>query len=192
MVQLQSALRQMIDISEVEMLGFLKDCSVQHFNKKAYLSEAGKLANSVCFINRGLVRVLLVDRSGEEHTLHFASENQFIADYASFIQQKPAFQSLQAIEPVEAVVIPRSAIEWGYQNLRQGDRLGRIIAEFYFVYLDNRINSQYANDPATRYANIESVFPNIHNRAPQHMIASYLGITPVHLSRLKKSSRSKV
>jgi len=84
--------------------------------------------------------------------------------------------------------MPRSAIEWGYRELKQGDRLGRLIAEFYFIYQDNRINNQYIRSPKERYNSISQVFPNIHNRVPQHMIASYLGITPIHLSRLKKEN----
>ncbi|MCB0847724.1 MAG: Crp/Fnr family transcriptional regulator, partial [Bacteroidetes bacterium] len=87
--------------------------------------------------------------------------------------------------------LPRSSIEWGYQNLTQGDKLGRLIAEFYFIYQDNRINNRYIRSPRERYDSITEIFPNIHNRAPQHMIASYLGITPVHLSRLKKEDSAK-
>jgi hypothetical protein len=85
------------------------------------------------------------------------------------------------------VVLPRPAIEWGYENLAEGQKMGRLIAEYYFIYQDERIKNMYIRTPKQRYDNITEVFPNIHNRAPQHMIASYLGVTPVHLSRLKKS-----
>ena len=92
---------------------------------------------------------------------------------------------------MEAVVIPRKAIEWGYQHLKEGDKLGRSIAEYYFIYNDNRIKNIYIVPPKDRYDAIESVFPNIHNRVSQRLIASYLGITPIHLSRLKKAERAK-
>ena len=65
--------------------------------------------------------------------------------------------------------------------------MGRLIAEYYFIYQDNRIQNNYFRTPKERYDNITQVFPNIHNRVPQHMIASYLGITSIHLSRLKKT-----
>jgi CRP-like cAMP-binding protein len=192
MEQMQAAIRHMIHISEAEMAELLSRCYRQDFKRKAWLSEAGKVSDEVFFVNRGVVRVLLLDAEGTEHTAHFALENQFIGDYGSFLQRKPSIYHLQALEAVEAVVMPRAAIEWGYQYLEQGDRLGRLIAEYYFIYLDNRIQNLYASDPAARYATIEQIFPNIHNRAPQHMIASYLGITPVHLSRLKKAQRRKL
>ena len=92
-----------------------------------------------------------------------------------------------SIEETEVVVLPRSAIEWGYKHLTEGQKMGRLIAEYYFIYQDDRIKNLYARTPKQRYDSITEVFPNIHNRVPQHMIASYLGITPVHLSRLKKS-----
>jgi CRP-like cAMP-binding protein len=136
--------------------------------------------------------VIVHDKEGSEHTIHFALENQFIADYSSFIQQQPSLYTLQALEETEVVIMPRSAVDWGYKNLKEGDKLGRLIAEFYFIYQDNRIKNQYARSAKERYDTITEVFPNIHNRVPQHMIASYLGITPVHLSRLKKSDYSKV
>ena len=135
----------------------------------------------------GLVRVIVTDKTGVDHTIHFALENQFIADYSCFMLKQPSLYSLEAVEDTETVILPRAAVEWGYQNLSQGDRLGRLIAEFYFIYQDNRVANMYARTPKERYDSITDVFPNIHNRVPQHMIASYLGITPVHLSRLKKS-----
>jgi len=176
----------MIRISETEMEGFLKPCFLKSFRKKELLSEAGVVPNEIFFIEKGLLRVVITDRDGNEHSIHFAFENQFIADYSSFMRKVPSIQTLQALEETRVVVMPRQAIEWGYQNLTEGDKMGRLIAEFYFIYQDNRINNQYARTPKERYEAIGEVFPGIQNRVPQHMIASYLGITPVHLSRLKR------
>lgn len=191
MHQLSTAIRHMIAISDEEMEAFLQKCHLKTFKKQEALSRPGPVPNEIFFINRGILRVIILDKNGTEHTIHFAMENQFIADYSSFILQQPSLYTLQAIEETEVVVLPRSAIEWGYANLAQGDRLGRLIAEFYFIYQDNRIQNQYARTPKERYDGIAEVFPCIHNRAPQHMIASYLGITPVHLSRLKRGALGK-
>lgn len=178
----------MITISEEELKGLLSSCFIKKFKRKEILSHPGLIPNEIFFINEGIIRVLVNDQSGEEHTIHFALENQFIADYSCFIQQQPSIYTLQALEDTSCVVLPRSAIVWGYRELKQGDKLGRLIAEFYFIYQDNRINNQYISSPKLRYDSISQVFPNIHNRVPQHMIASYLGISPIHLSRLKKES----
>lgn len=189
MEMLVAAMRQMISLSDAELAAFLDFCSQRSYARNASLSEPGRTCEEVFFVSRGMVRVTITDLEGQVHTLHFAMEGQFIADYASFLTQTPSIYTLQAVEAAEVAVLPRTAIEWGYQNLAEGDRLGRIIAESYFIYHDNRIKDLYAKSPRQRYDSLSQVFPNIHNRVPQHMIASYLGITPVHLSRLKKQDR---
>jgi CRP-like cAMP-binding protein len=192
MHQIRQAILSMISASDQEMNQLLDGCFVKKFQRQDILSHPGVTPNEIFFINKGIIRVIVSDNDGVEHSIHFALENQFIADYSSFMLRQPSLYTLQALEETEVVVMPRSIIEWGYQNLQQGDRLGRLIAEFYFIYQDNRIKNMYARTPKERYDTITEVFPNIHNRVPQHMIASYLGITPVHLSRLKKSDYSKV
>lgn len=162
-------------------------CHSESFERRKLICKPGKITNEVYFINKGIVRVIIADQEGNEHTIHFAPENMFVTDYASFLQKTPSQYYIQAIEDTEVVVLPRTAIEWGYQNLKQGDRLGRLIAESYFVYHDQRIKNMYSMTAKERYDSITQVFPDIHGRVPQHMIASYLGVTPVHLSRLKKS-----
>ncbi len=186
MVQLAHAIKSMITLSEPDLTAFLSRCHPQNYTKKQVLSPPGQIPGEIFFIVKGIVRVVIVDAKGNEHTIHFALENQFIADYSAFMLKQKSTYTIEAIEDTETVIMPRAAIDWGYTNLTQGDKLGRLIAEFYFIYQDNRIKNLYARTPKQRYESIADVFPNIHNRAPQHMIASYLGITPVHLSRLKK------
>ncbi len=191
MFLLTQAIRSMIEVTDAELASFLKLCATKTFKSKEVLSKQGRVAEEVFFINSGITRSLIFDRAGEEHTIHFSLEHQFICDYTSFITQAPALNSIQAIEETEVVVMPRKAIDWGYRHFKQGDRMGRLIAEYYFVYFDQRLKNEYVLTPAERYAQISKVFPNIHNRVPQHMIASYLGISPIHLSRLKKGQRKK-
>lgn len=192
MQQITAAIRSMIDISDEELKNFLSRCVEKKFKRHEVLSKPGIIPNEVFFINQGLVRVIVTDPAGVEHSLHFALENQFIADYSAFMLKQASFYRLQTEEESSVVVLPRAAIDWGYKNLKEGDKMGRLIAEFYFIYQDNRLKNLYARSPKERYDSITEVFPNIHNRVPQHMIASYLGITPVHLSRLKKTDYKKV
>lgn len=192
MEQIRQVMQQMIGISEEELNEFLNQGSSRRLKRHELASCPGAIPNEIYFINKGLIRVLITDSDGTEHTIHFALENQFIADYSNFIQEQPSLYSLQALEDTQVVVLPRSAIEWGYMSLKEGQKLGRLIAEYYFIYQDNRIQNMYARTPKQRYDSITDVFPNIHNRVPQHMIASYLGISSVHLSRLKKAKTPKV
>ncbi len=192
MEQIKQVMKQMINVSEDELNSFLSGAIVKTYKRQEILSRPNTIPNEIFFINKGLIRVLITDNEGIDHTIHFALENQFIADYSNFIQSQPAIYTLQALEETEVVVLPRNCIEWGYKNLTEGQKMGRLIAEYYFIYQDNRINNLYIRTPKQRYDNISAVFPNIHNRVPQHMIASYLGITPIHLSRLKKAAIEKL
>lgn len=182
----------MINISVTELDSLLAQCFTKTFKRLEILSRPRAIPNEIFFINKGITRVTITDNNGIEHTIHFALEDRFIADYSCFMLKEPSLYILQAIEETEVVVLPRTAIEWGYKNLKEGEKLGRLIAEYYFIYQDNRIKNLYSRTPKQRYDSITDVFPNIHNRVPQHMIASYLGVTPVHLSRLKKAEIKKV
>jgi len=188
MQQIRTTIQNMITISPSELEGFLKHCYHSTFARKEIIHEAGAYSNEIYFLNKGLIRSTIEDKNGTVHTVHFALENQFIAEYSSFLTHAPAAFSLQALEETEVTVIPRASIDWGYKHLAYGDRLGRLVAEFYFIYKDDRIRQMYAHTPKERYDAITQTFPNIHNRVPQHMIASYHGITPVHLSRLKRAA----
>lgn len=185
--QFRNAIGTMIDLDEFEYQSFVSKLTYRIYSRKTIIHEAGTIPNEIYFILNGILRVKLIDKKGEEQTVHFSTENQFIADYSAYLQMLPAQYSLESISDLDVIVLPRATIDWGYSNLSAGQKLGRLIAEFYFIYQDNRINNLYNRTPSERYQAIKNVFPDIHNRVPQHMIASYLGITPVHLSRLKKS-----
>ncbi len=186
MIALKNAIASMINVSEKEADTLMSFCFRKSFKKKAILSDDDKFIEEVYFIEKGILRVKIIDLEGKEHTTHFAIENQFIADYNAFLTQEKSRYQLEAMEDTDVIVLPREGIEWGYKNMNEGQKLGRLIAEYYFVYLDTRIQHLYTLSPMERYNLMSEIFPNIHNRVPQHMIASYLGITPIHLSRIKK------
>ncbi|TDO28510.1 Crp/Fnr family transcriptional regulator [Sediminibacterium goheungense] len=192
MEALYKAIQSMINISTMEWSQLEDGCIGKTFRKNQLLSRPFAIPNEIFFIEKGLVRVVVTDEAAVDHSIHFAMENQFICDYASFIQHKPSVYSIQALEDTDVIILPRALVAWGYEHFEEGNKLGRLIAEFYFIYQDNRIKNMIALSPKERYDAISEVFPDIHNRVPQHMIASYLGITPVHLSRLKKTGQRKI
>lgn len=188
MIELRQAISNLISATDNELDGFLELCYKKSFSKKTILSDDNDYIKEVYFIRSGLLRVKVIDIEGNNHTIHFASENQFIADYRAFLTNSKSKYQLEALENTDTMVLPKKALEWGYKNMKEGEKLGRLIAEQYFIYLDSRIEHLYTLSPIQRYDLMKDIFPNIHNRVPQHMIASYLGITPIHLSRIKKDS----
>ena len=151
LLPIRQAIASMISISEEEMDSFIGLTTIRSVKRKELLALPDQVPDEIYFINSGLVRVMLTDQEGNEHTTHFAYPCQFIADYSCFLQQIPSFYALQALEDTEVVVLSREAIDWGYQHMQEGDKLGRLIAEFYFIYQDNRIMNQYLRKPKERY-----------------------------------------
>lgn len=162
--QIRHVIKQMIEISEDELNDFLSGATTKTFKRHEIISSPNTVPNEIFFIIKGIIRVAITDNKGTEHTIHFALENQFIADYSNFIQKQPSIYSLQTLAETQVVILPRSTIEWGYKNLKDGQKMGRLIAEYYFIYQDNRIKNSYVRTPKERYYNITDVFPNIHNR----------------------------
>ena len=182
-------IRSLISISSEEVKYYSGLLSVKQFNKGDLLLEAGHVCRNIFFINRGICRTFFLNSKGDECTFHFAMENGFITDYESFLSKQPAYFSIQALEPVEAVVMTHHTVHDGYINLKEGEKLGRVLAERYLFVFTNKVKSIYTEDAKTRYMNMNKRYPNILQRVPQHMIASHLNITPVHLSRLKGESK---
>ena len=111
----------MINASEEELNDFLKDCYVKKIKRRETLNRVGEVPNEIYFIRKGLLRCLLVDRNGTEHTVGFTMENRFVTDYSNYLQRKPSVFSLEAIEDLEVVVMPRESINRGYKNMKEGD-----------------------------------------------------------------------
>jgi hypothetical protein len=87
------------------------------------------------------------------------------------------------------IEVPLKAIDYVIKNMESGERLGRFMAEMHVIEMLKSVIQRDTKTIIERYNDLEAAFPNIHNRIPQHMIASYLGITPVHLSNLKKNRK---
>ncbi len=189
MEELKALISTIIELTTEEETNFFTRCYVKKIKKKDFLGKSGEFCNNVYFIKSGAARLIATDKKGIEHTCYFVFENGFVSDYTSFISQVPAFYSVQAIENMEVVVLPREAFEWVYSNVAKSFKIGKLLVELQYILLDQRIKNMYTGSHIDFYQLMDDYFPNIHNRVPQSMIASYLGITPVHLSRLKKENR---
>lgn len=178
-----------IEISDEEWAYYSSKLRVKEYKKKAVLLNEGNICRDVFFINSGLLRVYFVDNKGEEKTFHFALENTFATDYESFLKVIPSNYSIQAMEDTQVVSMSLEMLQEGYKKLRYGEKLGRQLAEDYFFMFNNKIQSYYTRTPLERYKDLTTQFPEIFQRVPQHYIASFLNISPVHLSRLKNANK---
>lgn len=159
---------------------------VVQLKKKEYLFREGEYARYVGYVNKGCLRYFQTDPKGEEHIIYFAQENWWIGDLDSFYSRKPTPYNLQALEPCELFAFSvetfdrlRSEVP-AYEEFRKLAH-ARATAARLEMMLSQR--SQSAED---RYLTLLEKFPDIFQRVPQHFIASYLGIKPQSLSRIRK------
>jgi len=153
--------------------------------KGEYLLLAGDVCREAAFIESGVFRSYI--NTGErDATFYFAAENDFICDYSSFLPRTPSDKNIQALEAAEVRVISFDGLQEFYRKVASGERFGRLIAEEIFLDSIQQLASFYSDKPAVRYQNFVHRFPHLVQRLPQYYIASYVGIEPQSLSRIRR------
>lgn len=165
------------------------------FHKKAlkkgeHLLKAGDVCRYIFFIETGLVRYY-INNDGVEQTNYFNKENEFVCDYMSFLPQSPSYVNIQTLEDTTIWVISYVGIQQFYKEVTAGERFGRLAIEQVFVSVINQIGSLYTDLPETRYTKFLSDYADVAQRIPQYYIASYVGIKPQSLSRIRKRISGK-
>jgi CRP-like cAMP-binding protein len=164
----------------------------QNFKKGDYISEADQTVKHLFFINSGLIRYYYLDeRSGGERTGQFFDEDSIYTDMTSFVTQLPSRQFIQALEPSEIVSISRKAIYEAYASSHAIERFGRLMLEQALIGSQRRTSSFMNESVEERYRNLMDQRKNLARRVPQYILASYLGVTPEALSRIRRKSISR-
>ncbi len=152
-----------------------------------YFSEAGRTANEVGFVTKGIFRVCYYSKDGNEITRYFIDENNFLVDLNSFSYQIPSSEYIQAVTDVELVVFKRKNLTDIANTIIGWDKITNQITTKAFLDKVNRISPMLAEDATTRYINFLEQFPKLALRIPLSYLASYLGITQQSLSRIRKN-----
>lgn len=161
---------------------FLK---TKHYAPKDYLLEEGMICREIGFVNQGCFRAFyLLD--GKEINTHFIFENEFVTDYDSFLQHKPSRYFIQALEATEIVTFQLEALHNAYNQSKNWERFGRMIAEQSYKTTTKRVESFLFLNAEQRYLELLENQSQLLNRIPLYHIASYLGIERESLSRLRK------
>lgn len=160
------------------------------FKKGEHLLQAGNVCRYVTFIETGLVRYYF-NSDGEERTNYFNKEGEFVCVYTSFLPQIPSDINIQALEDTTIFVISFNDIQELYRAVEHGERFGRLAIEQVYLNAINQIGSLYTDPPEARYTKFLFNFRDIAQRIPQYYIASYVGIKPQSLSRIRKRTAGK-
>ena len=154
--------------------------------KNRVLLRAGEVCRNIYFVEEGCLRMYHTDNAGYDHTILFAPENWWAVDIASFSHRKPAFYSLMALEDTRLLYLSYPALEALYKTVPKFERFFRILTQNGFNMYQERITSALSLTAEERYTTFRKLYPGLETRIAQKHIASYIGITPVFLSRLRK------
>lgn len=174
----------MLGLSEKEWEAFTEMLVYRSAPKKFRLVSVGDISREAYFINKGAAR-LFFEKEGEEISANFMFENNFIASLESFLLQCPSRQAIETLEDCELLVIGKQKLDELTAAYPKFNLFSKAIAEQDFILLQRRASSFILDSPEERYLNMIQQRPEILERVPQHMIASYLGVTPVSLSRIR-------
>ena len=183
--QLRQSVATIASLTERELRLFEQQCIYREVPKKFTLVEEGQVARELYFINRGCLR-FYYNRDGDEITGFIFLENMFATALDSFLQQEPSAQIVETLEDCELLVISYSALQQLYDYSTNFQIFGRKLAEQRLVNAQRILSSYILDSPEERYRKLLATQPEWLLRVPQHYIASFLGITPVSLSRIRK------
>jgi CRP-like cAMP-binding protein len=161
------------------------------FDKGALFLREGDVCNNLAFVNKGIFRYY-IEQEGEDKTYNFATEGNFICNYESLIRQVPSAKHIQAIEKATVLSISRDNLHRFYTDVKDGNLFGRIHMENIYAETVRQLISQYTETPEHRYLKFLKQFPDLNQRLPQFYIASYVGVKPQSLSRIRKRLSEKV
>jgi len=178
-------LSKYIDLSDDDIKLMHEILVIRHFKKREYLLQEGKVSKSFFFNLAGLIRLFYVN-GGEEKTAYFYQEKNFVSAYSSFVHQQPSELNLQAATDVSVVEISVEAAQQLLAHSTKFDAMARIAMEQELINHQAIIASLLTLKPAERYARLLNENPVLFQQIPQRYIASYIGMQPESLSRMKK------
>ena len=169
-----------------EILSLDSEENTKHFDKRDILQREGDNCSKAFFVKKGLLRSYTIDDKGKEHIFMFAPESWVIADIESHEFNQPAKLFIDCIEESDVIIMDKSLLTKSELNITQLKNNVNLLSRRLAV-LQSRVIMLMSASAKDRYESFLETYPNIPSRVPQRMIASYLGITPIQLSRIRSS-----
>jgi CRP-like cAMP-binding protein len=184
-------LRQYFAFSETEEALIASKIKPLHLKRRQRILQVGSVCKHYSFVVEGCFSMYGTDDKGYEHNIQFAAEGDWIADIGSFYSAKPSQLCIEAIEPSFVLQIEQPDL---YQLFTQMPKMSiafKVIIENKYVELQNRVLQNFSSTAQQRYLVFLEQYPHLSNRLRNTQIASYLGITPEFLSKIRKELSKK-
>ncbi len=188
--QILNRLSQFISLDKSEQEYFVSKLQVKKYKKKEMVLQEGQVCKYAYFINSGCLRYYY-NVEGQENTAQFFFENGWYTDYESFLSDRPSRQNIETLEKSELLLLSAKNLQQLYIEIPKFERFGRLMAENAFLGIRQRSEMLENQTAEERYLTLMKERPKVFERIPQHYIASYLGIKPPSLSRIRKRISDK-
>lgn len=186
---IEKKLKQTVSDKELDL--FLKLMFEKTFDKKDLLIEEGNSNKYIYFIENGSCYTFLTEPDGEKQVVQFAIEGNWISDLSSFFSGREAVYSLEALEPLKTLALNKKNFEAACNTIPWVDRFFRILIQEAYITIQYRIAKTNSEEIEARYKEFSKLHPQFIQRIPQYLIASYLGVKPQSLSRMRKETAHK-
>ena len=170
---------------------FLSLLKTKALRKKEHLLTEPDICKHIAFVEQGILRTYLIDKGGEATTVQFALEGYWIGDLYSFLSAKPTTYNIEALERSEVLLLDKDGFQTACDMISGFERFFRILIQNAYIAAQERIATTYSQPAEERYNELIKKHPDMIQRIPQHYIASYLGIKPQSLSRIRKQLFNK-
>jgi len=172
-------------VTEKELDLIAASAQVKKLRKRQYLLQEGDVWKFNAFVLKGCFRTYSVDNNGNEHIIQFAIENWWPGDRASYDSGEPSVYNIEAIEDSEVILIAKSRFEQLRKEIPALNDMVNELLHRSFIVTQGRIHTFISLSAEEKYKQFVDKYPQLATRVPQNMIASYLGITPETLSRIR-------
>ena len=190
--QYRQFLEKYISLNTVEWMTLRSKLQIKRFRQGEIILHSGDTCRRMVYLNHGLARAYYIDEKGRDHTWSiFFNDTQaklynlLMIDGKSFSEQSPAILSIEILEDSEAVIMEYDAVQFLYRHYRKSADFGRMIAEEAYATLHHHIIMRQSLSSRERFVLFMEQTPHLLEKVPQYHIATWLGMTPQHLSRLR-------
>lgn len=184
--QLIAYFDQFLALEEEEVKELLERTQERSIKRRQFVLQEGDVCRHYNFVVEGCLKMYSVDEKGTEHNLQFAAENEWMTDLGSLFSEKPSKLYIEAVERSLIVRIENENLKFLFVNYPKFDRNFRVMTENKYVELQSRLLQNISSSAQERYLQFLAKYPHLSNRLPNTQIASYLGITPEFLSKIRK------
>lgn len=175
-----------LNLHDEQLDELITKCSHREVGKDDFLLRQGEYSRYVYFVEKGLLKQYSIDKKGKEHILMFAPENWLVADRESIYFHQPSLYFIRALEDSVVTLLEVDFILGLSEKDKTFLELNNRLLNNHIRHLQNRINSLLSDSAEERYLSFVNTYPDILLRVPQIMVASYLGVTPETLSRVRR------